>query len=216
MLDKKSKIINLILILIIAILIFLIIYLLLRKEENENLKPTGNIDIFEITCDYNCNCNKDEEKQENLNPVFGENWDSGFEITDNNISWQSINNLNIFSNPMYEMDNKIAPESTNFYQFVIKNNTIYDVDYNIVFNEVNKQKINMKYRLIKNDEYIVGNKDKWVTATELSLNNIQLKTTTSDTFYLEWKWFSSDNDTQIGEKANADYSLNINIKAVRL
>jgi len=208
----KDKTINIYLILII-ILLAIIVYLLFTKQEKESLKPSGNVDIFDINCNYNCDCDKEEENTES---VFAEKeFDDNFNILDNNTSWQSTNDLNIFSNPMYEMDNKIAPESTNFYQFVVRNNTIYDINYNIVFKEDNNYKINMKYRLIKNDEYIVGNEKEWVTYEKLNLNNISLLTKNSDTYYLEWKWFSSDNDAEIGKIGNANYSLKIDIKAVQ-
>lgn len=213
--NKKNKIINFVLSLIIVILLLIIIYLLLKSVENKKLKPSGNIDIFEINCNYNCDC--DNEDENNSEQVFGETeLEDILDISDNNISLQSTNKLNIFSNPMYEMDNKIAPESTNFYQFVIRNNTNYEVKYNIDFNEVNEFKINMKYRLIKNDEYIVGDEKNWVTFEELKLNDVNLTTKDSDTYYLEWKWFSSNNDTEIGEKGYANYSLKINMKAVQI
>ena len=36
---------------------------------------------------------------------------------------------------------------------------------------------------------------------------------TLDVYYLEWKWFSSDNDTEIGQTPNAGYQLKIDVKA---
>lgn len=214
MLDKRNKIINISLIIIIILLLSIIVYLLFTKENEKKLKPSGNVDIFDINCNYNCNC--DEFEKENTQPVIGENeLEENFDISDNNISWQSTNNLNIFSNPMYDMDNKIAPEASNFYQFVIRNNTTYDVNYNINFFEENISKINMKYRLLKNDEYIIGDENNWVTYEKLNLKDINLTTKKSETYYLEWKWFSSENDTEIGKNENINYSLKIDIKAVQ-
>ena len=40
-----------------------------------------------------------------------------------------------------------------------------------------------------------------------------LNSSNNDTYYLEWKWVSSDNDTQIGKAGNASYGLKIEIKA---
>lgn len=205
--DKSKKNINILLGIVIVILILIIILLLVFGGKDSNLTPSGNIDIFDINCEKNCDCDDDS--------VFDEDdFEDNFDVEDEKgISWKSSNELNIFANPMYEMREKIAPESTNFYQFIVRNNTIYDVNYSIDFEENNEMKINMKYRLIKNDEYVVGSEEKWVTYEELSLENIYLSTKKSDTYYLEWKWFSSDNDTLIGEADNVNYSLKINIKA---
>ena len=45
------------------------------------------------------------------------------------------------------------------------------------------------------------------------LKVLSSKTKTSDTYYLEWKWFSGENDTAIGEAGDVEYVLKINIKA---
>jgi len=114
---------------------------------------------------------------------------------------------------MYEMENKIAPESTNIYQFILKNNNDYNVKYSIDFTEENIHKINMKYRLVKNNEYIIGNENNWVTYEKLNVKNFFIKAKGTDKYNLEWKWFSSDNDTKIGESINEKYELKIKIEA---
>jgi len=209
--NRTNKIVNILFGTLIIILILIILYLMFFRDEEVNLKPSGNIDIFDINCNYNCDC----DDNENVESVFGENdFKDNFNIEDNKgLVWNSTNDLNIFANPMYEMKEKIAPESTNFYQFVVRNNTIYNVNYNIDFSEKNDMNINMKYRLIKNEQYIAGNEEKWVDYNELDLKQIYIKSKSSDTYYLEWKWFSSDNDTLIGESGNVSYSLKIDIKA---
>ena len=35
----------------------------------------------------------------------------------------------------------------------------------------------------------------------------------NDTYYLEWKWISSDNDTSIGKNPDSKYGLTIEVKA---
>ncbi len=220
--DKKNTIIYLTLIVIIIFLLGIIGYIKLKDGDNSSLKvPTGNVDIFEIECDKNCDCSNDNKndnvtddektKDENDTPVFGE--DDKFSVSDNDVTWNTTNELRIFENPMYENRLIIAPSSTNIYQFVIKNNTIYNIEYNMIFTEENKENINMKYRLLKNKDYVVGNEDKWVSYTELSQSNIRVSSKESDTYYLEWKWFDTENDTEIGEKGNVTYSLKINLKA---
>ena len=69
----------------------------------------------------------------------------------------------------------------------------------------------MKYKLKKNDTYLI---DHYVSASQLNQANLILDPNNNDTYYLEWKWISSDNDTQIGETPNAKYELKIEVKAV--
>ena len=111
---------------------------------------------------------------------------------------------------MYTIDDIIAPESNNTYQFIVKNSTKYNLKYNIEFVESNPYNINMKYKLKKNDEYII---DHYVSASELNVSNIHLNTNSNDTYYLEWKWVSNTNDTEIGANPSSKYGLKINVKA---
>ena len=82
-------------------------------------------------------------------------------------TWQSQNQLRIFSNPAYQMEPKIAPESSNTYEFIVRNNTSYDVAYKIDFIEENNNNINMKYRLKRGNTYVVGNDSTWVRYNDL-------------------------------------------------
>lgn len=225
--EDKNKIINIILGLVIIILIIIIILLLFFRKGNEILKPSGNIDIFEITCTNNCDSNKtdkeddtdeeveDEEKkkQEQQAQMENEIKENFNVINTNGVSWNSTKELNIFSNPMFEMKERIAPESSNIYQFIVRNNTIYNLKYDLNFIEENDMNIDMKYRLKKNDKYIVGSEEEWVEYDQLNISKISSKAKTSDTYYLEWKWFSGENDTAIGEAGDVEYVLKINIKA---
>ena len=209
MYKKQNYKLTLFLLLVIILLLILIVFLLFKGSETNVLKPSGNIDIFDINCNYNCDCDS--------TPVFGEDdFKDNFDVTGNGISWKSTSELKIFQKSMYVKDGKIAPESSNFYQFIVKNNTIYNIKYDISFDEINVHGINMKFRLIKNNEYVVGDSDNWVTYDNLKLESIFLNKNIFDTYYLEWKWFSSENDTKIGESSNANYSLNISIKAVEV
>ncbi len=126
------------------------------------------------------------------------------------VTWDGANDLKIFEKTLYTVDGKIAPESSNTYQFVVRNNTKYNIKYDIDFIETNPYNINMKYKLKKNDTYLI---DHYVSASELNVIDVQLNSSNNDTYYLEWKWVSSDNDTQIGTTANASYGLKIEIKA---
>lgn len=196
---KKSNEVK-ILIGIIIILIIIIIFLLIHGCENgtEVTKPQGNIEIFEIKCDVNCECG------------------NGIEVSDQNIKWENKTDLKIFEDSMYVVKGKVAPESSNIYQYVVKNTTNYNIKYDMEFEENNAYGINMKYRLKKNDNYVVGNENNWVTASEINQYGIYLSELSSDTYYLEWKWFSSANDNSIGSNINSKYGLGISIKAVQV
>lgn len=126
------------------------------------------------------------------------------------VTWDGANDLKIFEKTLYTVDGKIAPESSNTYQFVVRNNTKYNIKYDIDFIETNPYNINMKYKLKKNDTYLI---DHYVSASEINVIDVPLNSSNNDTYYLEWKWISSDNDTQIGKAGNASYGLKIEIKA---
>ena len=126
------------------------------------------------------------------------------------LTWNGSNDINIFEKSLNTVNGKIAPESSNTYQFIVKNSTKYNLKYNIVFEESNPYHINMKYKLKKNDTYLI---DHYVSASELNVSELLLNSNSNDTYYLEWKWVSSDNDTEIGKTANATYGLKIELKA---
>ena len=68
----------------------------------------------------------------------------------------------------------------------------------------------MKYKLKKNDTYIIS---EYVYPNQLDINNYLLDSSDSDIYYLEWKWISSDNDTEIGKDPDSNYGLKIKIEA---
>lgn len=187
--SKNNKLIYAILLAIIIILLITIILLLhnYKKFMNNNNKLTGNIDVFEV----DCNCNN-----------------SGLAVSDNDLTWRSLNKLNVFKNPVYQMDEVIAPGSSNSYHFVIKNNSDCSLVYSLSFLENNQFKVNMKYRLKKNDKCII---EDWVSGDELSSDETVLNSNEQDEYLLEWKWFDSDNDTEVGALTDASYSLSIEI-----
>ena len=126
------------------------------------------------------------------------------------LTWHGANDLNIFSKTVHTMDGKIAPESSNVYQFTVKNSTKYNLKYRIKFIETNEYDINMQYKLKKNDTYII---DYYVRPNEINVSNMMLNSGENDTYYLEWKWISSSNDNSIGQNPEAKYGLKIEIEA---
>ena len=135
----------------------------------------------------------------------------GFFVSNKSIRWDSTNELRIFNNPVYNMDPKIAPGDSNIYQFVVRNNTTYNVIYSIKFNEENDSNLNIKYRLRKGNTYIAGN-NSYVDYNQLDQNGIILNSGEKDTYYLEWKWIGTDNDNDVAG-IQAAYSINIEIEA---
>ena len=146
------------------------------------------------------------EEQEDDNVVEPEN---ELFVRDSKLVWGDTSQLKIFTNSVYNFEGKIAPEMGNTYQFVVKNSTSYKIKYTIDFIENNPHHINMKYKLKKNKNYLV---DHYVSFNELNITEQLLNSKTNDTYYLEWKWISSDNDTEVGSIA-ASYSLKIDVKA---
>ena len=121
------------------------------------------------------------------------------------VTWNGTNDLKIFGS-----DGIIAPEDTGSYQFDLKNGTKFVLKYNINFIENNPYNINLKFKLKKNDTYLI---DHYVSASELNVSDILLNSNQNDKYYLEWKWVSSNNDTLVGKNINSNYELKIEVKA---
>ena len=229
---KNNKIINLIIeIILIVIIILLLVHscnLQKKNDENKNKKtPTGNVDIIEIKCDNSSTCSevttKDETTKKNnqstiLKPINSETKEepkeeeplTGLVTVDNHtVQWDGKKDLKIFTNSAYELTDRISPESSNTYKFIVKNKTEYKLKYKITFLETNTQNINMLYKLKKNDAYLVN---EYTTYDNINVLDQEFEPGENDTYYLDWKWFSSSNDTHIGE-IQADYNLKIEIEA---
>ncbi len=207
---------------IIILLAIVIIWLLLVNLFGFKTNRIEKIHIFDLSFCQTCgNSNVPEtgdnneswSNNQNGNPT---NTEGDLTIFDNDATWGVSNKLNIFEDSLYGYRNKIAPRSTNTYEFVIRNRTGVTLSYNIVFEEYNPKSINMKYRLIRDGVYVIGNENTWVTLSELNQTVSSIKTKTSDTYYLEWMWFDDENDTKIGEATDADYNIKINIKATQV
>ncbi len=222
---KTDLIVKIILIIIIIILLIHNCSLIGKEKKNNGKIPTGNVDIIEIICDKENVCQSDSDnknsgaekdqstKPEDTIPASTEEPEEEINeliVYDKEITWHDETPAKIFTNSMYELTDVIAPESSNTYQFVVKNGTEYNLKYKIDFIENNPYQINMKYKLKKNDTYII---DHYVSANELNVEDAFLNTKTNDTYYLEWKWISSNNDTAIGLDPNSQYELKIYIEA---
>lgn len=207
-------------VLVVVIIILFMHNCSLMKERNVKPVSAGNIHIIEIKCNSTKTCEPvkpDDNKGNNKNN--GKNNNNNDEqviegddliVYDSDIEWDGVTEAKIFTNSMYELEDVIAPESSNTYQFVVKNSSEYTLKYNIDFLEQNPYNVNMKYKLKKNDTYVIND---YVSASELVAQNFVLPINSYDTFYLEWKWFSSSNDTNIGQIGDATYDLKMEVKA---
>ncbi len=191
------------------IIVLLLILLFTNYGKADVLMPTGNIDIFDIIIENNRECDGCET------PVFSEDEKNGdgLSIFDEKGNFDNQKELNIFSNPAFEMKPIIAPGSSNAYQFVIRNNNSFNIQYSIKMNETSKYNINMKYRLKQDGNYIIGNDNTWVTANKLIVEKVNLASKSNMPYILEWKWFESNHDTEIGKLDTANYKLSIQVVA---
>lgn len=150
---------------------------------------------------------KDSTNNSSNNTVI----DSGINviITEKDKSWTELERLSIFNNEFFKGENKIAPGVYGSYEFKVDNQSKSSIVYNIKMSENNSYKINLKYRIRKNGQYL---NDEYVSADNLQILKQQLESYGKDTYIIDWKWFDSDNDTEIGKNAeNVKYNLFIKI-----
>ena len=190
---KEKKWIDFLLIIIIIVLLILLFWFGYRLKSYMRMN-NSNGDVFEI----NCECGSAT---------------GNLEVSDSELVWDEENELQIFKNPVYKMKKIIAPGSTNSYQFYIKNQADCNIDYELTFEEDNPYDINMKYRLKVNDQPI---SDEWVSITDIARIVQNLNHGEEDNYYLEWKWFEGDNDTEIGSNIKSYYHLSIQIVGKQL
>lgn len=205
--EKNNNINFWMIIIILVIIILSLLYFLKFEKINNDKIPTGNVDVFDI--DINCGC---EEKP--IIPPFNEPSDKNefgkLFIGDKDGKYIYQQNLNIFNNSAFEYTNKIAPGVSNTYQFVVHNSMKDNVKYHLKVYEETKYNINMKYRLRKNNEYVIGSEDKWVSAKDFQTEYYKLNAQSSDKYSLDWKWFDNDKqDTYVGKNMKEEYKLNV-------
>lgn len=210
-------------IIIILLIIILITLFLTRfgKIEN-NITPTGNVSVFDI--DINCKCtdkNNCTTNDDNGNtvvvPIFNEDDDGKVLgkvfVDDVNGNYIYQQRLEIFTNAAFEYTNKIAPGVSNTYQFVVHNSTNKKLNYYVQMYEESEYDINLKYRLRRNNDYVVGDDNTWVTANELKTAFSKIDSSSSDSYSLDWIWEFNDDkdaeDTLAGSNMESNYKLDI-------
>lgn len=136
------------------------------------------------------------------------------EVTQNDIGWNMLEELNIFINKKYDNKNIIAPRSSGTYSFLVKNVTDKNLIYDLQLREIDNYNVNMKYRLKLENVYVAGNKDKWLDVENVNLENIIVTAGSTNFYTLEWCWVDNDaEDTKIGSLNYADYTLRIKVGA---
>lgn len=141
-----------------------------------------------------------------------------------NISGDNNNNLkntvlDIFSNEKEEDKKLIAPNSKGSFKFCIQNVTDYDINYDIMFSDIMKEKINMKYRLKIDNIYIRGSENEYVDLNKLNLSDVKVLKNSNNVFTLDWYWeeTSDEEDTRIGSSENdIYYTLKLSVIASRI
>ncbi len=139
-------------------------------------------------------------------------------------------------------DKIIAPGTTNYYIFVIKNTGNISLDYTLLLEgifKISDHQLPFYVRLRRNEAWIVGDKDHWVHVDQLGdvVKNHTLPRGDSDVYVFEWQWpyevdeesdkligdlndtlIAADaNDTKLGDIAlavNTDFRLNITTTTV--
>ena len=194
--NKKYKLIIFILIIIIFIALFFAKFGFIKN--NNDLIPTGNVSVFDI--DVNCICENEKctltDKDGNVIPVY-KNSDEvigNVYVDDLSGNYIYLQKLDIFTNSAYNNTNMIAPGVSNVYHFVVHNSTNTLVNYKLIMSEKTEYKINMVYRLKKNNKYVIGNNNKWVSASDLNTKFQRIESGNSDSYSLEWKWLYDKND----------------------
>ncbi len=230
-----AKILAAIVLLLLLVIGFLL-WLLFRPQPEAEKIPTGNVDVFDINISCLCvkengeECdNKDEEEKTPGNDGYN-NYssstinkrddttvdDDGIVYVDDADGWYVYQkNLNIFKNAAFQYTNKIAPGSSNSYDFKVHNSTKNTIRYSIDFEEESEYAVNLQYRLKRGGQYIVGDDDNWVNANTLAAAMTQLSKDGVDSYTLDWRWPYEDGtdeaDSEAGKNMSSGYSLGIKI-----
>ncbi len=126
------------------------------------------------------------------------------ELTKENLQIANNTKINVFSG--LNTNGKLAPMSNGTYRFSVKNNSSYDMIYNINFEHDMTNYINMKYRLKIDNIYIKGNDNEYVDIDNLNVESIIVPKHSINVYTLEWKWENDDaNDIKVGMMKDDQY-----------
>ena len=181
------------------------------QNEIENVVNTNTVDTNTIS-ENTVDTNTVDTNTVDTNTIETNTVEGTLIVHDEEVQYGNNTTVNIFKHfNEHRVDNRIAPEDSDVYSFYVRNNNPFDIIYRFSFGEINNDRINLKFRLKKNGNYIISD---WVTGTELAASNMELGSKKYDKYELEWKWFEADNDTEIGEKEMASYYMDVFFYAV--
>ena len=219
---KRNTVYWIIIILLIILILILLFFTKFGRIRYDYGQPTGNVDVFDI--DIRCNCSgenscitTDDDGKNVVIPAFNEARDKKVLgrvfVDDVNGNYIYQQKLKIFNNAAYNYTEKIAPGVSNTYHFVVHNSTNAKLKYYVQMYEDTEYFINLKYRLQKNNEFVIGDEKHWVTANELKTEFNSINMSSSDSYSLDWKWEYEggidDLDTLAGMNMDSFYKLNI-------
>ena len=115
------------------------------------------------------------------------------------------NEADIFDDPAFGGAKIIYPGRESTYYFYISNTNDYSFTCSIVFSEKNKDDVNMLYRLRIADAS--KENETWHDISEINRTNVTVGPNSKLLCALDWTWADSDNDTEIGMKGLATYTL---------
>lgn len=187
-----------------------------NNPNNGNNPNGGNIDNNPNNPNNNNTDNGSDNGNENniQNNIIEEKTENrdGMIKAFDDVDWTLKSELKIFANPLYQFKSIISPGSSNVYKYIVRNSENFKVHYTMKFMENNNDSINMKFKLKKNGEYVIGNSYSWVDIHDKSIENVDLQANSQDEYLLEWKWVDGINDANAGFN-QSKYKLNIGIKA---
>lgn len=217
---KEKKILKQIVIVIAILSTYVMVFLLGRITNvltlgvKDEVNPDDDTVVTEPTKKPTYNFN-DSEGQESKEDEDNEIPDGVIILWEGKEKWEQLEELNIFNGIFYEKDytNKIAPGFSGTYEFDLENTSAKPITYILGFEEENPDEVNMVYKVIREDRYVLGNDIESVYIDGVKLEEITIPANTKRRYTLKWKWEDTSYDTQIGEKNNTQYKLKVKIQA---
>lgn len=129
------------------------------------------------------------------------------------ITIKNSDEFNIFNNSLFDGKKIIAPGSKEKVEFWVNNENEQEIQYDLIFSEEMSNKVNMKYKLKMDGNYVRGNEEKYISVNKLGVKDIVLSAKSCNKFELEWYWEDDDfYDTLVGNLIeDQHYQLQISV-----
>ena len=134
-------------------------------------------------------------------------WEShSINLTEKDLQIVKDTELNIFNFKTTDGRKVIAPGQKGEYNFTIKNDSGYNMIYNIKFCEEMTKELDIKYKLKIDNIYIRGNENEYVEADKLEVDDIIIPKNSKNIYTLEWCMGENEKeDTLMGISADDIY-----------